>query len=422
MSFSARRQSLRGLGSAVAMAVALAGGSVIGAAATGSAAMAQEQPDLTPSREFNKVYQPVADIAYATAGDFAAAKAQLPALLAAAQTADDRYLTGSASYVLGLKLRDRALQLQGMELMLQSGKATRVAAAELSYHLGEAAYDAQQWAKARQLLQAARTGGYTAGNAEGLTAESYFKEGQFQPGIAYLEGLVQQRAAAGQEVPEVWLRRALQVALDQQMSEEANRLSALLVRHSPTERNWRDAITVIAQVNTLEPKAQLDLLRLMALTDALSDRRAYERYIEAADPRVNASEVSRVLAAGLSAGVFASGDEYYADVKRIVDERMAEERSDASAYAAEARGAANGRAARNAGEVYLALESFGEAEEMFKLALEKGGIDRDEVLTRLGIAQVRQNKLADARATFEQVSGARAAVARMWSAYVSSRA
>jgi hypothetical protein len=59
---------------------------------------------------------------------------------------------------------------------------------------------------------------------------------------------------------------------------------------------------------------------------------------------------------------------------------------------------------------------------MYKLAIERGGIDRDRALTRLGIAQVHQNKLAEARTTFGQVSGNRTAIARMWTAYIESKA
>ena len=59
---------------------------------------------------------------------------------------------------------------------------------------------------------------------------------------------------------------------------------------------------------------------------------------------------------------------------------------------------------------------------MFKLALEKGNVDRDEALIRLGIAQVQQGKLPEARASFEQVSSVRAPLAQLWSAYAESRA
>src|SRR5688572_25344819 len=175
-------------------------------------------------------------------------------------------------------------------------------------------------------------------------------------------------------------------------------------------------------MNQLDAQARLDLLRLMLVTNAMSDRREFEDYIEAADPRIMANEVDRVLAAGVQAGVWSSGDPYYTEVKAIVDQRAPADRRDAPGLATEARGTANGSAALNAGDVFLSLGSWAEAEEMFALALQKGGVDRDRTLTRLGIAQAQQGKKAEASATLKQVGGARAPVAQMWSAYVESRA
>lgn len=420
MSHSARRKSSRTLGSALAAALVLAGASAV---AVPAAAQQAAQPELKASKDFGKVYQPLADVANAASGDYAAAKAQLPAVLAAATSPDDRYLAGTLHFVLGNKLNDKALRRQGMELMLQSGKATPSAAAELNYYLGEAAYDSQEWAKARQYFQTARAGGYTSGNDEGLTAESYFKEGQAEQGLAYLEGRIKERTAAGQQVPDAWIRRGLKVAYDARNAEQAGKWSALLVANYPTSENWAGALQVIGSLGELQPAAKLDLLRLMAATNALKDRRSIADYIEVADPRVMANEVSRVLEAGKSAGVFNDGEgqSYYNDIKRIVDQRIAAEKADAAQYAASAGSAANGRPAQNAGELYLALQDYAKAEEMLQLALTKGGIDRDTVLTRLGIAQVQQGKAAAAKATFEQVGGARTMVAQMWSAYANSR-
>ena len=144
--------------------------------------------------------------------------------------------------------------------------------------------------------------------------------------------------------------------------------------------------------------------------------------IQAADPRIMANEVARVLEAGVQKGVFAPGDEYYEEVKRVVDQRAPADRAEAPTMAAEARSSGQPRDAQNAGDVFLSLGEFAQAEEMFKLAMDNGGTNRDQLLTRIGIAQVRQGKLAEAKATFGQVSGARAPVARMWTAYIESRA
>jgi hypothetical protein len=421
MSRPARGNNRAGIGSTLALALALASGAVA-APALAQAPAAQAQPEFKPSRGFGKLYQPIAAIANDAAGDHAAARAQLPALVAAIENEDDRYLAGNAQYILGVKLRDRALQQQGMELMLASGKAPAAANAEMNYFLGEWAYDAQQWARARQYFQAARAAGYAEGNVEGLVAESYFKEGQVQQGLTYLEGLIEQRRAAGQPAPEAWLLRALAVAYEARDAAQAGKWSAQLAAEYPTVDNWRRAWLVVDQLQSPDPQANLDLLRLMALTNSLTDRASFARYLDVVDPRIMATEAGRVLAAARTAGAFTESDPDYARIKAVVDARAPDEPAEAAGYAAEAPRAANGRPAENAGDLYLALEDFAKAEEMFQLALTKGGIDRDAVLTRLGIAQARAGKYAEAKATFAQVSGARASIAQLWTAYVDSKA
>lgn len=420
ISLSARR----GSGSAFAVAAALAGGTVLGAALTATPAFAQrsEQQAASYSEEFAAAYQPVSAIVNAEDGDYAAAKAQLPGVLALVQTADDRFAAGNLSLILGNKLKDPALQRQGLELMVASGKADPAQLGQFQFFIGSLAFNAEDWAAARTALQAAIAAGYSEGEPEALIAESYFSEGLSAQGLDYLKGVIDQRAAAGQAVPETWLLRGLQVAYSAQLSQQANDWSALLVANNPTEENWTKALQVVEAVNTLEPQVQLDLLRLMSVTNALSQRREYVNYIETADPRIMANEVAAVLDKAVQAGVLSTSDEYYTEIKRVVDERAPADRAEAPTLAAEARSAATGRPAQSAGDVFLSLRSFAEAEEMFKLALEKGGVDRDQILTRIGIAQAQQGKYAEAKATFTQVSGARAPVARMWNAYVSSRA
>ncbi len=422
MSFATRAKSRAGIGSRFALALALAGGVTAGSLALTAPAYAQAQPQFKASREFGRVYQPLATIANDAAGNHAAARAQLPAVVAAIQNDDDRYLAGNLHFMLGVKLSDQALQKQGMELMLTSGKAAPAAAAEMNYYLGEWAYDAQEWARARQYLQAARAAGYTQGNAEGLTVEAYFKEGQVQQGMAYLEGLIEQRRTAGQQAPEAWLRRALAVAYEARDAGQAGKWSALLAGEYPTVDNWRRAWQVVEQLQAPAPDARLDLLRLMALTNSLNDRASFVRYLEAIDPRIMATEAGRVLAAARTAGAFSEADPDYGRIKTIVDERAPGEPAEAANYAREAAAASTARPAQNAGDLYLALEDFANAEAMFQLALTKSGVDRDAVLTRLGIAQTQQGKYAEAKATFAQVSGARASIAQLWTAYVDSKA
>ena len=135
----------------LALALALSIG-FVGATMAEAPAMAQ-QAKTQNSKGFAEAYQPVADIANAEGGNYAAAKAQLPAVLAAVETPDDRFLAGSVSLLLGNKLSDPTLQRQGLELMLASGKANPAQIGQLHFFVGSLAYNAGDWASARTALK-----------------------------------------------------------------------------------------------------------------------------------------------------------------------------------------------------------------------------------------------------------------------------
>jgi len=426
MPLTTRGKGRAGYGSSLALALALAGGAVLGTAALTGPALAQRNQEPTLSRNFQPVYQAVAD-ATNTTGDLAGAKAQVPALLAAIGSEYDRFFAGNIMLQLGAKASDKALQKQGLELMVQSGQASPADLGLFRYYLAGFAYDAGDFAGALREAQASLAAGYTGNFAEQLDpwlliGDTYFKLGQNQEGIAFLKNAIETRTAAGQPIRDQWLGRAMTVAYQQNMIPEAAELSALLVRTNPTPANWTQALRIVSALVGSDAQARLDVLRLMALTGTISERAEFESYVDVLDPRVLPSEAGKVLEAGLQKGVFSAGDPFYTESKRVAESRAAAETGLAADYAAEAATAGNGRPAFNAGDVYLSLGQFAKAEEMFELALEKGGIDRDQILTRLGIAQVQQGKNAEAKTTFAQVAGQRAPVARMWTLYADTRA
>lgn len=445
-----RRNGRAGIGSHVALAL----GAAIGAAALTAPAFAQGMEQRTQqslerrdqeqqggqqqgrrqqqqgealSRNFSPLYQAVADATNTTA-DYAGAKAQVPAMIAAIDSQYDRFFAGNITFQLGAKSSDLALQRRGLELMLESGRGTPADIGLFRYFLGGVFFDQQDYEGARRELQASLAAGFQ-GNFEqqqdpwGLIASSYFKQNRFQEGLAFLKDAATQRAAAGQPVRDSWLGSALAIATEQGLATEAGDWAGLLVQMRPGAASWAQAIQVVGSLAQDDPKTMLDVMRLMSLAGAMQDRNDYIRYIEAADPRIMSNEVSRVLDAGVQAGVLTRNDEYYVETKRVVDDNAARDRSEAPALAAEARAASGtARSAQNAGDVYLSLGSFAEAEAMYTLGLQKAGGDRDLLLTRLGIAQVHQGKYAEAKATLAQVTGTRAAVARLWSAYADGRA
>lgn len=412
------------LGGAIsAFALALAGVAVTVTAA--SPAMAQRRQQQSANSEaFAKAYKPVADAVNAGMTDYGPVKAQLPAVVAAVETPTDRFMAGSLVLLVGSNSEDRVLQRQGLELMLASGQVAADRVGQYQFFVGNLAFDAKDFPAAQTALEAARSIGYQDPNLDGLIAESYFLNRQFDTGFARLKGAILANQARGAAVPELWYQRGLTVAYDNKLAGPTEEWATMLVSQFPTAKNWAAAVQVVGEPYADDAPYKLDLMRLLSLAGAMTDRRDFITYIEAADPRIMSNEVGKVLAAAVAAGVITESEEYYKEVKRIADERMADDRRDAPQLAREAQQSPTGRAAMNAGDVFYSIEDFAQAEAMYKLAVEKGGtgVDRDRALTRLGIAQARQDKAADAKATFDQVTGNRASLAKLWEAYLAGKA
>ena len=405
--------------SGLALAVALAGGTVMTSALVAPAAVAQDYTDA-----FVELYQPVAAIVNAEGGDVNSVTGQFPAIVAAAVTPDDKFAVGNLILIAGNKLSRPALQRQGLELQLASGKVAPENIGMFNWFVGNLAVQGGDFLPARAALQAAAAAGYTQGDTTALIAETYYEVEGAAAGVAYVLQSAQARLAAGGEVPENWLLRGLRASYGDNLTNEANALSLLLVTQHTSRQNWLNALQVANSLNDYDDQARLDLLRLMRLTETMTAQAEFIAYIEAADPRIMSNEVVDVLAAAEAANLFVTGEDrqYYADVLETVNSRMAGDRADAPSLVRDARTAGTGADALLAGNLLYSLDDFAGAEEMFALAVTKGGSDTQTALTRQGIAQVRQGNHAAAVATLAQVTGPREAVAKFWSAYAQSQA
>ena len=415
MSFSivtGRTKFSRGLASRFAMALALAGGAIMGSAAIAPAAFAQEN-----SRGFVAAYTPVAALTTAATPDWAGARAQFETLVAAIENEDDRNIAGNLALQIGSGLSDPVFQRRGLEMMLQSGKVAPAQLGQFNYFVGSLAFQAGDFAAARTALQASIDAGYTENDPRPLIMQSYFEQDQIPAALDYMEMLI----SSGATLDENMFLVGLQKTYSANLAAESLRASTMLVTAYPTSENWKKSLQVMNELAELDEQAQLDLLRLMRTTGAMSQRQEYVRYIENADPRIMANEVLEVLAEGVAAGHFSTndGDNYYPEVKAIADTRAPADRSEIETTVREGQ---SGTAldASVAGDVLYSLKDFARAETMYQLALEKGG-DRDTALTRVGMAQVMQGKYAEAIATLGPVDGARQPVASLWSTWAKEK-
>ena len=427
-SISAQFMPKRSLGRHVALAVALASSVAVAAAALPEVAQAQNRgkakEPAAPSNSagFAAAYSPAAALVSGETKNWAGARAQVPAILAAIENEADRNVAGNFLLSIGNQISDDPLRRQGLELMLASGLTAPEQVPLFNYYVGRFAFNAGDYDAARASMRAAIDGGYADGDGdpandpEYVVLDSYLKQDRNQEAYAYLMPLLEQRVSPGSGANQLYIRRGLQTALNTDDIPRANALSKMLLIDSPTDASWLTAMQVTSALNTLEPQARLDLLRLMRETGTLTQRTEYFRYAEDADPRIMGNEVLALLAEGVAAGhLQSSGDDYYNDLKTSADSRAAGDRRDAAQLYSEGK-SGDARDALISGNVLYSLSDFAKAEELYKIALDKGE-DSNTALTRIGIAQTKQGKFAEAAATFDRVTGQREIVADMWSLY-----
>lgn len=358
----------------------------------------------------------------ALASALAGEKAEVDAAFAAASTPDDRFVAGQFALSLGSIAEDPALQRKGVDAMLQSGKSSPADTPKLHFYAGQLAYQAKDFAGARQSLMAAAAGGYTENDPYALLAEISIAEGKTAEGLGMLQQSIDKMKAAGTAVPEAYYRRGLLAAYKAKAPQQASSFAAGLVQSYPTTQNWGIAITIVREISGIPGQDMLDLLRLMGRTNSYNEGRDYLEYIEAADARRLPGEVLKVIDAGVASGKLSASDQTVRDARAIASERLAADKASLPGLERDSR-AANASAVTvvGGGDAFLSYGDAAKAEALYTIALGKAGVDQPRALTRLGIAQVDQGKYAEAQATFAKVTGPRKPIADLWTAYAISK-
>ncbi|MBW8783153.1 MAG: hypothetical protein JF593_00690 [Novosphingobium sp.] len=352
-----------------------------------------------------------------------AARQALDAAFAAATTPDDKFIAGQFAVALGGEMKDSALQRRGLASMLESGKVPAAEAPKYNFYLGSMAYDAKDYGAARAALQAAVQAGYHDNDADALLAEAYMQDNQTAQGLSMLQQAISQRAAAGNPAPQSWYRRGLGAAYKAKLLPQAAGFSIGLVKAYPTAENWAGAITVVREVAHYPAQEELDLMRLMDRTNSYAEGRDYVEYIQSADARRLPGEVLTVINKGIASGKITANDPFVAEARGIANGRIAADKASLPGLERDARGAsATAATASAAGDAFLSYGDTARAIELYTLALGKPGVDRDRVLTRLGIAQVDKGDYAGAQATFAKVGGPRKPMADLWAIYAQQKA
>lgn len=349
-------------------------------------------------------------------------KEKLAAAAAAASTPGDKVKLGELTRNVGVFYADPAMQHQGLVMMLDSGAIAPDQMGQIQYLAGVTAYQTGDHAGAIKYLKPAMDSGYKdpQGMLPRVLADAYKRTGNNAGAMEVAQQEIAAAKASGAKPSEDAIRTALQAAYDAKNLASAADLSAELARDYPSPASWATAAGIVRALGAFPDQENLDLMRLMARTNAMQDKRDYLEYIQNADPRRLPGEALKVIDAGTAAGKLTAGD--VADYRQLASTRLSSDRASLSGLERDARaGGASGNTVAAAADAFLSYDEPAKAEELYKIGLGKPGIDKNRVLTRLGIAQVDQGKYAEARQTFAQVSGVRAPIAKLWIAYADTK-
>lgn len=380
------------------------------------------------SKEFVAAYTPIDTAIQAEGGDTAALKAQLVAALPLAVSPDEKQALGGLYFNAGIKTKDTTLQFQGVEMMLGSGKLQAADLGRFNLVAFQLANSLNQYEKARAYLQRAIDLNYTTetvtiSDLQMNMAELFFSEDRNIEGLQYLSDAIAARKTQGLAVDQRWYRRGVSVAYNNEIVPQVYDFVTVWVKDNPAPENWRDAVNLTSNLNDFEPQVMLDLLRLGRQVGLLTEKNDVIIYIEAADARRLPKEVKDVIEQAYASGIIPKGSDSYVDEQlAIAAGRIAADRADLPALERDANGAkATYRTVVAAGDAFLSYGENAKAAGFYEKALAMAGVDRDLVLTRLGIAQIGSGNSAAAQDNLAMVGGLRSPIARLWSAYAAQQ-
>lgn len=378
-----------------------------------------------PQFKFSKPVQPLLAAAQkaAQAGDNAGALASLRQAEAVPnRNSDDNYMIAMMKINAGIGLKDNALMEQSIEEALATGRVSAEEQPKFIRNLGALALQRNDNAKA--VTQFQRLIALNPNDTETLltVAELQRRAGQNRESVATFEKAIAAGQATGGKAEEKVYRRALAIAYDAKLGAETTRTSELLVTNYPNPTNWRDALVIYRDGQRLDDQGNLDVLRLMRAAGALAGERDYVEFADTLVARGFPGEAKAVLDEGVSKGAVVTTKAGTREILASVTPKIAADRASLTGLEREARAAANGRAALATGDANFGYGNYAKAADLYRIALQKGGVDAATANFRLGLALGRSGDTAGAKVAFAAVTtGPRAQLARFGSIWADQR-
>ncbi|MDB5662462.1 MAG: hypothetical protein JWN59_800 [Sphingomonas bacterium] len=385
----------------------------------------KKKEEKAPSYKLSKPVREAVAAAQALikANDFPGAEAKLGQAKAAATTEDDRYVVGSVGYDLARAQNSLPKQGEAIDMMLASGRVPASNLATFYFASGQIAYNNKDMAKAEQRLNQAIQAGVTDPNAYALLAEAKNQGGKPAEALAAIEQGIAKQKAAGQPAPNEWYTRAISIGYSAKLGPQLEKLTQDWLTAYPSPSNWRDSLTIYREVNKIDGEQDLDVMRLMRTAGALKGERDYMDYVQATYLKFPA-EANAVIDEGASNGTLnLASNKNASEIKALVKGKVASDKTATNSAANDVKaGKGTAKLAVGTADALYGYGDFAQAAALYRLALQKGGVDTNLVNTRLGASLARSGDKEGAKQAFAAVTGPRAALARYWTVWLDRRA
>lgn len=379
---------------------------------------AQAQRQYHLSRQEQAALQPVLEAV--NASNWAAAQAALPAAQAAARSTDAKYLVGEFQLRVGVGLNDTQLQATGVDAMIASGGAPANLLPTLYANQFDAAVRAGDSARAE--AAANQLDQLNPADPDRLTRHAQIRIAAHDPAgaLAIYQQAVQAQQAAHQPIPVEWRQRMATIAYNNHLPQTTGLMRDWLAA-APSPTLWHDALVIYGETVSADQSMKLDIYRLVRAAGALSAERDYIMLAEAAGEVRAIGEVQAVLQEGLSRNLITANAAYAHERLAAITPRIAADRTSLETERTAALAGGDGATALRLGDSYYGYGNYARAAELYRAAIQKGGVDAGLANMRLGEALAMAGQRADAEAAFRQVSGPRAEIAQYWLLWLANR-
>lgn len=400
--------------SKTALGLALAVGSVSMMAAP---AMAQKKPkeeaakapNFKLSKEFRAAMAPVA--AAHKAQDWPTMLTAADGIEAAATTPDEKYVLNQYRLEAAGKANNEAQQAKALDGMLATGLVPAADQGKFHFFAGRFALNAKNYAKAEAEFARAAQLNFQSTDLYLQQARLYSGQNKFAQAAASVDQAIKIEEATGKKAPEDWYKFGLGQAYKAKNDAEVGRWSMAHMKAYPSAENWRTTLVLYRDTQKLGSKVELDLYRLMRASKALAGEKDFYDYAYIAHQSGLPGEAKAAIEQMRASGTPSSA----AGVTELYKEASARAAGDKASLANEEKNLKSGTQAAGVASAYLGYGDYAKAATLFQTALTKGGVDADEVNTRLGIALALQGQKEQAKAAFAKVTTpARAGVAKLW--------